>query len=357
MSAAESAPHSPARLPVVDALRGVAALAVLFFHSLAAFDSPASLHPVLRGIQRLTEHGHLGVSVFFALSGWCIAQRLQSAWRSRETAGHFLGDRCLRIYPTYWAALLAALALRLLAVPFRDTTLSANLPAGPHAWLADVLLLQPYFNTAPYLLVSWTLVFEIGFYVAATFGLGARQLGARTVWLVVAGLLACVPIDPDLHFPGSFLWHRWPDFFSGAFAWWIAHRTTGRARLAWTTLLLAVGLASPVGPADPVRWTAVTTALLLLVCVGRSASARGAWLQPLAWVGAFSYSLYLIHTPVMSPFMNLAGRFVSSTSLLFVGVWAASLVIALAAGWLLYRGVEQPAEGWRRRLAVRPARA
>lgn len=345
--------HAPERLPVIDALRGAAALGVLLFHSLGAFDSPGQLHPFLGGLWHLTDHGHLGVSIFFSLSGWCIAQRLQSAWRRREATWHFLGDRLLRIFPTYWAALFIAVALRLLAVPFRDTTVAANLPAGPRAWVADLLLLQPYLGTVAFVLVSWSLVYELGFYGVAALGLRARRFGAGSIWLVAAGLLVCFCPDPGFTFRGSFLWYRWPDFFCGAFAWWIARHATGGRRLAWGALLVLIGLASPAGPLDPVRLTAVATALLLLLCADFSPPVPAAFLRPLAWVGVFSYSLYLIHIPVLSPFINLATRFVSPRQPWFIAVWAAAVVLALGAGWLLHHGIEAPLEKWRRRLPLR----
>ena len=79
-------------------------------------------------------------------------------------------------------------------------------------------------------------------------------------------------------------------------------------------------------------------------------------MRALGWLGAFSYSLYLIHLAVLSPFTNLAQRFVPPSRWLFCGVWVVGLLVSTAAGWALYRWVEAPIERWRKtRWSARPA--
>jgi peptidoglycan/LPS O-acetylase OafA/YrhL len=131
------------RMRVIEMARGLACVWVVLLHSLEAFP-PTALFPMLRGLQHFTGVGWLGVHVFFAISGWCIAERVAGARRRWEPAWHFLRERCLRIYPTYWAALGILLGLRLVAMPFNGTGLVRNLPVGGRAWAADLLLLGPY---------------------------------------------------------------------------------------------------------------------------------------------------------------------------------------------------------------------
>ena len=83
----------------------MAGLAVLLFHSLNAYP-PDALPIGFKALQAVTEWGWLGVHVFFAISGWCIAERLAKGRRTGESGRHFAAERFLRIYPTYWAALL-----------------------------------------------------------------------------------------------------------------------------------------------------------------------------------------------------------------------------------------------------------
>ena len=112
--------------------------------------------------------------MFFAVSGWSIAERLAAGHRRQESVLHFLRGRALRIYPAYWAALAFLLLVRLAAVPFNTTRLPDNLPIGALGWLGDLFLLQPYFGTVPALVVSWSLVYELGFYALDAGALALR---------------------------------------------------------------------------------------------------------------------------------------------------------------------------------------
>jgi peptidoglycan/LPS O-acetylase OafA/YrhL len=337
------------RLPLVESLRGLAALAVLLFHSLSAFDSPGGLTAELGFVRRFTAYGYLGVSVFFALSGWCITQRLSTAFRRGESVPVFLAERGLRIFPVYWAALAAAVLLRLAALPFRHASLAAALPASARAWVGDLLLVQPYVGTDAYVMVSWSLVFELGFYVLAAGALAGRRLGARPGWLLAGGAGACFWFLVGQPPRALFVLGRWPDFFAGVLAWWIVHQNAGAARVAGLVFLLSLSALTPIALPDLHRLTAVTTALLLV---------GAAWWRPpdtgllrlLGRAGTISYSLYLIHVAVLSPFTNLAQRFVAPTTGWFGAVWLAALAAAGAAGWALHHWVEAPVERWRRPL-------
>ena len=99
MSDAVTASARPERLPGLDALRGVAALAVVAFHFTTRFGIVFG-HP-----ERLTygvPWGQRGVELFFVISGFAIELSLARACG----AGHFLRARLVRLYPTFWAAVL-----------------------------------------------------------------------------------------------------------------------------------------------------------------------------------------------------------------------------------------------------------
>ena len=298
------------------------------------------------------------MSVFFALSGWCIAQRLQTAVLHGESASLFLLERGLRIFPTYWAALLVTLTIRLAATAWRHGPGLADLPSGLVAWFGDVLLVQPYLGTSAYVMVSWSLVYELGFYLLAACALAAHRWNVRGAWLLVLGGLLC--LWPLVHWRPTALLvlGRWPDFFAGVVAWRAARDGRRIAVIAGFGALLLLLWMHPLGITDPIGLTAVVTAALLL-----SASFGGLKLPralgPLAHVGAYSYSLYLIHVTFMSPFMNLTGRTVTSHSTGFLLVWFAAVALAVAGGWALHHGCEAPVERWRKNLfaPVRPARA
>ena len=346
------------RLPAIEVARGAACLAVLLFHSLTSLPTEA-LHPLLRFVRGVTELGWAGVNVFFAVSGWCIAERLATAHRRRESVGHFLRERALRIYPAYWAALALLLTVRVAAVPFNTTRLADNLPVGLSGWVGDLLLLQPYLGTVPALVVSWSLVYELGFYA---FGAGALALRARGLpsWTlhVLASLLAL---------PASFGWSSplvlyvlglWPDFLFGVLAWAAARPGAGRtARLAAGTLAAFTVAAFLLGGSfgGHGRFIALGTAgALWLVSRRENTPSHSGLFRTFAWLGTISYSLYLAHVTILSPVINLSQRVVSPHSVTFVGVWLFAVSLSLFVGWLLHRWVEAPVERWRKLRWSRP---
>ncbi len=335
------------RVPTIDALRGLAAIAVLLFHGLHAFSLPGELSGPLQFLRLGTEYGWLGVSMFFALSGWCIAQRIHTAFRLGESAAEFLVDRALRIFPTYWAALTAALSLRVAADAMHPSGWDAGLPQGVWTWLGEIFLLQPYMGFSGFLMVSWTLVFELGFYLLAATALVARRGGLRCRWLIAAGAVLCGWTWSDWRPAALLVLDRWPEFFAGVIAWQAARDSRARVTAAAVFALIVLPFLLPTEFSMLATAVGCGTALVLLL-TARARLRRS--FRSLATLGAFSYPLYLIHMPLMSPFLNLTSRFVSKNSAFFVVVWIASLLLGIFGGWALHRAIEAPAERWRRAL-------
>src|ERR1700742_1749454 len=110
-------PNQSPRLRSIDALRGIAALGVVFYHAVEQGQQhvPNNLleYPV-RALQFLSSFGYIGVFLFFVISGFCIHWKCAKA---RATGlepdirfGPFWKRRLRRLYPPY----LIALALYLL---------------------------------------------------------------------------------------------------------------------------------------------------------------------------------------------------------------------------------------------------
>lgn len=336
------------RYELVEAARGLACLMVLLYHSLIAH-APETLTPALRAVAGVTVHGWIGVHVFFAISGWCVAERFALARTRHESGSPFLLDRALRIFPAYWAAVLVTLALRLAAAPFNSTRLADNLPAGPAGWLGTGLLLDPYLGTPAYLIVSWSLVYELGFYACMAVALGAARwlrLGDRV--LFASGALLCA-LPWTIGTNAWFVLGLWPNFFAGVAAW-VAVRT--HARFAGVAVLLALTAASVAMPgrdtAGQLAAIGTATALGLLHRWDR-ALAGHALVRPLVWLGLMSYSLYLMHVPFNTAWQNLAARAIAPSSPLFVVVWLGAVAVAIAAGWAMATWIELPLQRWRKR--------
>jgi len=335
------------RLDHIEQLRGLAAFAVLGFHSLGIREA-ASLNPTLAAARTVFIHGWLGVHVFFAISGWCIAQRIAAAYAREESPFAYLGDRALRIFPTYWAVLAFALLMLAIAAPFNGIPFSHNIPHRPGVWLAELTLVQPALGYGSVLIVSWTLYHELSFYVASAGALVMRRFHFTAQSLVLMGGVVCLVVS--WRAPSGFLigLSFWSNFFVGMLAWWSVYR---RPNFIWALALIAalVALAREPSLSGPV---AFATALFLALAGRYPPRLPPLVGRGLLALGAASYSLYLVHVPVISPFFNLAVRVVSPASNVFIGIWILGLALAVAAGIAVHKAVEVPCERWRHRRFV-----
>lgn len=102
--------HSPLlrrEMPGLDALRGVAVLAVVFYHGLHWWPPPAlSSAPAVKLLSSLAAPGWLGVNLFFVLSGFLITGILLDTRTRPDYWKSFYTRRVLRILPLYLVLLL-----------------------------------------------------------------------------------------------------------------------------------------------------------------------------------------------------------------------------------------------------------
>ena len=144
----------PHEVKSIHYLRGLAALLVVFHHSII------QLAPV-RDHYAHVEFGQAGVDIFFVISGFVIY--LSNA-KGRLGSGEFLKRRIIRIVPLYWLATLAVVAVAVVAPRFfATTTLTAQ-------DVAQSLLFVPAYSAAfpgqiwPVLVPGWSLNYEMFFY-------------------------------------------------------------------------------------------------------------------------------------------------------------------------------------------------
>src|SRR5436190_2033823 len=187
------------RLRSIDALRGIAALGVVFYHAVEQGEKflPGNFmrYPV-RVLQVGSSFGYIGVFLFFVISGFCIHLTWARARASGEQHpkipfGQFWKRRLRRLYPPYIIALV-------LFFLFTATSVGLNVT---HFFIYDVVLhLLMLHNLDPKTCYSingvfWTLAIEEQLYLAyflllylrSRFGWGvtlAVCLLARVAWMV-----------------------------------------------------------------------------------------------------------------------------------------------------------------------------
>ncbi|HYN97987.1 MAG TPA: acyltransferase [Pilimelia sp.] len=282
------------RLEWLDALRGFAALAVVYWH----LGPRAILGPPTEARQWV-DIGKYGVVLFFVISGYVIPMSLDRYASLRR----FWVGRLFRLYPAFLvasAAMLAVYASGAIAPP-RVLTEHPVTTVTAHATMLQGLLGAP--QLVP---VYWTLSYEMVFYLAAAgmFVLGLHRFAGG----VAAGLAAVAALAGPL-LPGSLL--------------------TARGELRGeVAALLVVGLAGTVaGYASGHRRIAVVCAvagvgaLALPAFNGGTTTARDSW-QSLTLV-----AVMFAGTVVYRVERGLTGRVGGGVAV------AAVLAAALAGGW------------------------
>jgi peptidoglycan/LPS O-acetylase OafA/YrhL len=343
-------PGKPRRVQL-DFVRGVAILMVMATH----------FHEPQTGVRILDEFTYLvalfgshGVDLFFVLSGYLVGGLLVKEYRDtgKIQAGRFLLRRIFKIWPPFYFLICFHLLAR-------------HHPARTFFW-QNFLHLQNYLGSS--LRQTWTLSIEEHFYLllAFLFALAAsRHLKAATILKLCAslGLLAFVArsITAALgNYQGASRWtqNRMDSllfgvilallyyFFPGVYA-----RLTARA----SPLLAIIGLSilgilyvdDPLlflGPGLAVIYLAAGAFLLLVN--QHSGRLTGWWIyRAIAWIGVYSYALYLWHSVMLGVGDKVIARFpaliawVLAPLIQFVG--------ALAIAFLATHLVEWPFLRWR----------
>lgn len=346
----------------VDVLRAAAILLVFGFHYWYQVGSRTGVSderiaPVLAGdwasrtLRVVAEHGYVGVRLFFVISGFCIHLSFLK-WAEKHPAGNlqsywpgFLWRRFWRIYPPYLLVLLPMWILQ-----YHDHL-------DPRAWRhlgAHALMAHNFFAPTFYSIVVsfWSIAVEWQLYlVYPLFLLAACRWGVRPA-TIGASVLALGFVVAGDRLPFAVL--------HSPFAYWFE----------WTLgALIAADAVSPGGnrlrplgrwaaPLWIALWGAWVLQLPFLICYLLATLACGALLvaalnhrTPLAWweralvpVGLCSYSLYLVHEPLLELFFNGLGSALRTTPGWVV--WVPLLLVffgaVLVVSQLYYRLVETP---------------
>ncbi|MFD0524277.1 acyltransferase family protein [Paractinoplanes durhamensis] len=406
-SAEAVAPAAPGTAPAprmawLDALRGFAALVVAWYHI-----SPSVIGHLHFSIHHYVDLGRYGVMLFFLVSGYVIPMSLERHGSPRK----FWVGRLFRIYPAFLATVVVALVLvqaGLMDLPpaLREQTVAGTL--GHVTMLQEFVgvrgLLWPFwtlsFEMVFYLVVAGLFVWGLhrlsAWWAAglaliallggpalpdALFGATAadRRLTAAVLVLVmgfsliaylngrralvaVAGVLGLGFVMLPLFNAHTTRWSTsvasWQAvvmlsiMFAGTVIYRLQHGQINRA--GGFAALGAVFVASAVSPwvdsgdrFDLVRWTLITGLVAGTFALGFALRHRRVPAL-LTWLGAISYSVYLMHYAALM----VAGRLVGEphpTPLVQAKVGIVFAVLTFGAAWLTYRFVEQPGQALGRR--------
>lgn len=345
---------TPSQIKSIQALRGVAALAVALLH-LAGLQMLEGL----RADTGLYRYGWLGVDVFFIISGFIMVWVTRNMSGSPQVAGRFLLQRAVRIFPLWWVCVSF---VGLFFFVIHQVPASPDVIAREQAWgyyLRSLFLLPQ--ERAPLLTEGWTLIHELFFYIvfAAVLAVKMRKhiVPVLLLWGAVTALgfhLGAANVNPVLSIifsPLSFL------FIAGALIGVIKTppalaRFSGWALLAaliWVAALLVTGTLDK--SARVLQLIAPLSLLLWSVVTLEQSGNLEVW-RPLVSLGDISYALYLTH-----PLVILAWRVVRpfykdglfwggvsglpNSALLYVDM-VVLLIAFLITAFLFHKLIEKP---------------
>jgi peptidoglycan/LPS O-acetylase OafA/YrhL len=290
--------------------------------------------------------GSTGVDLFFIISGFIMIVTTHRVVRGPETAKRFLLRRIARIYPPYFVVTAGILVLFLL----RPDLVNSSQTRPPDILSSFLLLPQA---GLPLLLVSWTLVFEVYFYIALAISLLVPRRVQPVIlagWgVAVVGLGFIQSDNPFIHLVQSPLNF---EFLFGALIGVLT--TTGRIH---RPLACAIGGGAIVLGIYTLIWTHVLVfestlprvftvgiALTVLVYGMVGLERRGIWVVPrfAAQLGDYSYSLYLTHVLTLGALGLLVDRVLPINPVDDVVGLVTALGASMGVAVLFYNVVEKP---------------
>ncbi len=375
----QSRPGSSERIHLshLDGLRGLAALYVVLVHACGDYRLRIREFPgIIRHIIGLTSFGQSAVAIFIVLSGYCLMMPLVQSNTTflRGGVGEFVKRRAKRILPTYYAALAVSLLLTA-AIPAMNRISHSGWDASLPALHADIiishLLLLHNFNENWIHKIDspmWSVATEWQIYfVFALVLLPLWRKFGLAITLVFATIVGFIP---------HWLFHRSLDSanfeFIGLFAFGMAGAVVSfsqnpkemdiRNKIPWGALSLISLL--PIVYFAKYRWggswsnlvisylvIGVATVCLLIYTTESLMNAahkplplatRFLKAKPCVVLGSFSYSLYLIHAPVLALVTITMRRLQLSFTSSIIPYLVIAVPLSILVAYVFYQAFEKP---------------
>ena len=343
-------PETPTPVPIasehhrrwefLDVVRGLAALLVVLQHSPIRF---AKAH---------LSYGLAGVVAFFLVSGFIIPVSLERY----GSLLRFWSGRFLRIAPLYY---VCAVAVTYVTVQRRGVLFTSHVQWGRFA-VANALLLQHALHVPFAVDVSWTLTYEVAFYVVCSLLFAAGVQARSTLWLWTGMLLSLAAAvlyrAVSHHAIAATALGLVVTALYGTVVFRYFQGEVSRIAVLWPipALFAVIGVTawlrgrSPMGGFDEGGYASGASSTLLSWSVGFGLFGVAFLLRQrhfpafLLWLGRISYSLYLVHGSLrlMWPFPLDSGP---------MG-YPALVAVSVPLSWMTFHLIEMPGNRLQHRL-------
>lgn len=356
MHASSAAPAS--RLLFLDALRAFASLAILWHHFALYPPFCAQAAPILGGLVRWFHDYARSTQVFFVVGGYVMARTMSGRSWNSLAVWKFLARRYCRLGIPYLAAIVLAVAACSLGHGWLPDAVIGSPPTFPQL-LAHVFFLQEPLGFEHLSAGIWFVCinFQLGIIHVCSLWLrdilAARlKLPADSPWtdvpLIAGWLLSVFSLFHYHDQPGADAWapYFYPYFFLGI----IIHHATSKRRGDWMFwIYLAVIVAAMC---HEWRWRLASALVVGLLLFSAQKTGFGSRWPRALWIsrmGRVSYSLFLVHFPVLALVSSVWARLGWSSPMAAIAGLLTAFAASVAGAFAFHRCVEEPAAALSRR--------
>lgn len=327
--------NSRTRYRELDALRGIAALAVLLYHYTTRYNE-LFIHKTQMFFE--VSYGYLGVQLFFVISGFVIFLTVENA----KTSTEFVLKRFSRLYPVYWVSIIITfVVVSVWGLEGRGVSL---LDAG-----LNFLMFHGYFLVPNVDNVYWTLKVELTFYFWMFLLLITKKHNSieliSLVWIVLAFLYNFLSFPFAGYLKSVLLFDYGYLFIAGM----IFYRIQKYGDSWFRYFILGLSFSFHI-------W--ITSSLISIFIIGGvfgifylfiKDKLKYIAIAPLVYLGGISYPLYLVHQNIGYVIINNNYSLGSNNYFLIILI---PLISSILIADLLHRIVEIPCQKYLRNMLL-----
>jgi peptidoglycan/LPS O-acetylase OafA/YrhL len=334
-------------LQLIQALRGIASLFVVLLH--ATVNASDILHTDF--LFNAFKFGGAGVDIFFVISGFIITYTSLKSIGNPKNVFVFFRRRFVRIYPTYWIIISILLASQLLLPFFYKTHYDFNIKN----------LINTYFLLPDHIMVngvSWTLTFELFFYFIFCLAFLIRNkkytLCASLVYCIILVLLPFINNNYEnvnswislITFPMN------TEFVLGILAAVIVTRMPNKLNIPFivigSTIFICSAIISNFGyylfnnSFNRVVLFGIPSFFIVSGIVNYEFGKKVLLPKALLNLGEASYSLYLLHLPIIVVAFRLLAKFnLKNIFIIHISIFLILAIICYGSIFF-YNALEKP---------------
>jgi len=312
-------------LPVLNILRGIAALLVVLFH----FVTTTTGYVEDEIIRNIFSYGDLGVTIFFVISGIVIPFSMIKKDYKISNLFSFLKKRMIRVEIPFLASMILGI-LYLIARDYVPSSYGPSLVPSVETIIYNIFYLVPFNEGVKWINpVYWTLAIEFQYYIFLSLFM-PLLMQKKILFRFFFYIMICVAI---LLVPEQlFLW--FPIFMIGIS--YVLNIYNYINKIEYFLLLLVSCSMILIYHGTGIALTSIITILIVHFFTNYTSKIGN-------FFGNISYSLYLLHTITGTVFINFMSHHFTEPYQKFI-VILGGIILSLFSAYLFYKYVEKPSK-------------